>query len=73
MLEALRELGQQAAPLRYEPTTEAVTVRWRGGRRAPIGESQSFATFEAKLEVHLVATGGTVVPVAALESRCRQL
>jgi hypothetical protein len=73
VLEALSELGRQAAPLRFEPITEVMAVRWRGGRGAPIGESRSFATFEPKLELHLVAAGGPVVPVAALEARCAHL
>jgi Domain of unknown function (DUF4062) len=73
VLDALRELGQQAVPLRYDPITNAVAVRWRADRRPPVGNSRSFDIHEPRLELHLATAGAPVVPVGALESRARHL
>jgi hypothetical protein len=66
VLDALRNVAADAAPLRWEPVISEPVIRWRADRQALIDRSASYVPV---LEAHLAAiTSGPLLPVSALVS-----
>jgi len=65
VLQALREVAAEAAPLRWEPVDAEPAVRWRADRSTLKDRSEAYIPV---LEVHLAAIAAQpVLPVSALQ------
>jgi Domain of unknown function (DUF4062) len=71
VLDALREVAEEAAPLRWEPAVPEPVVRWLTDRPSLAGRA---AVYIPVLEAHLAAvTDRPVLPVSALEPLASRL
>jgi hypothetical protein len=71
VLDALRNVAADTAPLRWEPVTSEPVIGWRADRQALIDRS---AMYIPVLEAHLAAvTSGPLLPVSALQTLASRL